>query len=237
MSFKDVEITARDGGRFRAYLAQPHEPRGPVVVVLQEIFGINANIRTQTDDFAAAGYIAIAPDLFWRQKPGLQLDPAREDDRAAATALLKGLDHDLAIEDAIAALDYARTLPGANGRVASVGYCLGGKLSYVLSTRYPMDVCVSYYGVGIQGALDLAPQVKGKLLLHIAGEDHLCPPEAQAQIVAAMCPHGERIRVETYPGAGHAFARRGGAAYNAAAAERANAATFALLASLEAPSP
>jgi carboxymethylenebutenolidase len=225
----DVELKSKDGGTFSAYLAVPDKPNGGAVVVLQEIFGINANIRRVADSLANDGYIAIAPDLFWRQEPDVQLDPSNEADRQRATVLLKGLDQPLAVEDALVAADHVRQLRGTTGKVGTVGYCLGGKLAYLMAMRPGINAAVSYYGVAIQAALDQIGNVQGKLLLHIAEQDHLCPAEAQADIAAAAAPHADRISIMTYPGVGHAFARQGGATFNAASAERADKATLALL--------
>ena len=226
---RDVELKSKDGGTFSAYLTVPDKPNGGAVVVLQEIFGLNANIRRVVDRLAKDGYIAIAPDLFWRQEPGVQLDPSSEADRLRATALLKGLDQPLAVEDALAAADHVRQLAGATGKVGAVGYCLGGKLAYLLAMRPGIDASVSYYGVAIQAALDQIGKVRCKLLLHIAEQDHLCPGEAQAAIAAAAAPHADLISVMNYPGVGHAFARQGGATFDALSAERADKATLALL--------
>lgn len=229
MTNSRVTLTSRDGGAFAAYLSLPDAPNGGSVVILQEIFGINQNIRSVCDTFAQAGFNAIAPDLFWRQEPGVELNPASEPDRERATALLKGLDQQLAVEDALVAADHIRGLQGANGKVAAVGYCLGGKLAYLMATRVGIDAAVSYYGVAIQASLDQAAKVRGPLLLHIAEQDHLCPPEAQQAIEDAMAPYPDRVTVMRYPNVGHAFARRASPVFNDAAAERADAATLALL--------
>lgn len=232
MKSRTLQIAAAGGGTFDAWLAVPDPlPRtAGVVVVLQEIFGVNANIRAIADDLAAAGHVAVAPDLFWRQEPGVVLDPSQPDDRERATALMKGLDVDSAVRDAASALGQAGAATGTAGPSSAVGYCLGGKIAFLLAARTPLDVAVSYYGVGIQGVLAEAPAITGRLLLHIAGEDHLCPPEAQAAIAAGVAGLGGRAAVLTYPGVGHAFARRGGAGFDAASAARADAATLAALA-------
>ncbi|MGC4028104.1 MAG: dienelactone hydrolase family protein [Steroidobacteraceae bacterium] len=223
-----VEISARDGGKFEAYLAVPAKPRGPVVVVLQEIFGINPNIRAVADSLAARGFIAIAPDLFWRQQRRVSLDPASAADREQATALMKGLDERLAVEDSLAAASHGRSISGENGKVGVVGYCMGGKLAYLLSMEPAVDAAVSYYGVGIQRALDIASRVRAPLLLHVAEEDHLCPPEAQAAIASALGAT-KLAAIMSYAGAGHAFARAGGAGFIATAAARADEASAEFL--------
>jgi carboxymethylenebutenolidase len=194
-------------------------------VVLQEIFGVNANIRAIADEWAAAGYLAIAPDLVARQEPGVQLNPASEADRERATKLLKGLDEGLAVEDAKAALDFASDAAGGSALCAAVGYCLGGKIAFLLAARYKVSAAVSYYGVGIQSALDEAPNIAGALLLHIAEEDHLCPPDAQARIVEAIRPLGGRARARIFAGVGHAFARKGGPNFDAPSASAADETT------------
>lgn len=230
MSSKTTTLTAHDGGHFSAYLAIPAAPNGGSVVVLQEIFGINANIRSIADDFAGAGYVAIAPDLFWRQEPGVELDPGNPENYEKAMGFLKGLDQPLAVRDALTAANYVRALPGSNDKVGAVGYCLGGKLAYHMAMQPGIAAAVSYYGVMIQMALDAAPQITAKLILNIAENDHLCPPEGQEAIRNAMAPLADRVTVASFPGVGHAFARRGGDHFNAVAAARADATTLALLA-------
>jgi carboxymethylenebutenolidase len=227
MAASMVSLRTDAGSLFGAYLAKPDRPNDAGVVILQEIFGVNANMRSVADAWASAGFTAIVPDLFWRQQPGVELDPAT--DRERATELMRGLDSDLAVQDALLAADYVRSLPAANGKVGAVGYCLGGKLAYLLSMQAGIDAAASYYGVALQGALDRIDAVRAPLLLHIAEEDSLCPPEAQAAIEQAAAQHRDRITVIRYPRVGHAFARRGGPTFDRAAAERADAATTQLL--------
>lgn len=225
----EVELEASNGGRFAAYIAGDSEA-APVggIVLLQEIFGINANIRLIAERFAQQGYLVAAPDLFWRQQSGLQLDPASQIDRDRAMALLKGLDSDAAIDDAAVAMRWLRRRLGPGGKVGAVGYCLGGKLSYLMAARTDVDAAVSYYGVAIQSVLDEVGRINVPTLLHIAGQDHLCPPEAQRTIAeaAARVPH---VDVRLYPQAGHGFARLGGSLYDESAARVADAVTSEFL--------
>jgi carboxymethylenebutenolidase len=222
-----VTLRTDAGSSFGAYLAGSNRPNGASVVVLQEIFGVNANMRSVAEGLATAGFTAIVPDLFWRQQPGVELNPAT--DRERATELMKGLDQDLAVMDALLAAHYVRTLNGGNGKVGAVGYCLGGKLAYLLSMEAGIDAAASYYGVAIQGALDRMGAVRCPLVLHIAEEDQLCPPEAQAAIEQAAAQHSDRVKVMRYAGVGHAFARRGSPVFDQQAAERADNATKELL--------
>lgn len=222
----DVTLQAVDGGKFGAYLASPASGTGPGIVLIQEIFGVNAQIRARADALAAEGFFVICPDLFWRQQPGIQLTDKSDAEWARAFELYKGFNEALGVEDLIAALSYLRKVPGCTGRVGSVGYCLGGKLAYLMATRSSADCNVGYYGVGIDGALNEIGAINHPLMLHIAEEDEYCPPAAQAQIKAALAPI-HHVDVYSYPFMSHAFAREGGAHWNAAAAKLANQRTLA----------
>jgi carboxymethylenebutenolidase len=230
MSGRDVTVRAADGGRFGAYLAEPPARPAPGIIVLQEIFGVNAYVRGVVDHLAAGGFLAIAPDLFWRQEPNVKLDGSIAADRDRAMALFKGLDERLAVEDGAAAVRFLRELaPACTGNIGVVGYCLGGKLAYLIAARCEIDAAVSYYGVSIQAALDEASRIRAPVLLHIAGADHLCPPQVQAQIIDSLAPYHDRIQIHVHPGAGHGFARTGGATYDPVAAGHADTLTAAFL--------
>ena len=229
MTSSRIAVDLPSGERMPAYLAIPEGGTAASgVVLLQEIFGINANMRGLADDYAARGVVAIVPDLFWRQEPGVELDPSNAADRDRATDLMKGLDQPQAVEDALAAARYLRTMEGGAAKIGAVGYCLGGKLAFLMATCPGVDAAVSYYGVAIQASLDKAKELQSPLLLHIAGEDHLCPPDAQARIKETFAPIAD-VTIMDYPGVGHAFARRGGQGYDAASAERSDNATAAFL--------
>ena len=220
-------IKAFDGGEFGGYLALPASGYGPGLVVLQEIFGVNDHMRSVTDWYAAHGFVAFCPDLFWRFSPGIELTD-RRDDWNKAIELYMSLDEAKAVEDAAAAMNFLRAHPACTGRVGAVGFCLGGKLAYLLSVRFKPDCGVGYYGVGIEKALDEAKSLTTPLMLHIAGKDQFCPPEAQAQIHAAL-DQNSLAKLYDYPGRDHAFARFGGEHYNAADAELANLRTLEFL--------
>ena len=221
-------IQSHDGSQFEAYLAVPASGRGPGIVLLQEIFGVNNVMRDIADGYAEKGFTVICPDLFWRQEPGIQLTDKTEAEWARAFELYKGLDEALAVEDAAAAMTYLRRHPACTGKVGATGYCLGGKLAYLIAARFAPDASAGYYGVGIENALSEAPNVKTPLVLHIAGDDKFCPPEAQAKIHAAL-DSIPLITIYDYPGQDHAFARVGGEHYNAEAAHLANQRTLAFL--------
>ncbi|RMD86684.1 MAG: dienelactone hydrolase family protein [Alphaproteobacteria bacterium] len=225
MADNRIEIAAKDGsGSFAAYLARPESGGGPGIVVIQEIFGVNRVMREITDSFARQGYVAVCPDLFWRQEPGVDITDQTEAEWEKAFALYKGFDVDLGIKDIAATLAALRRLPGVSGRTGAVGYCLGGLLAYLTACRTNVDAAVGYYGVGIDGYLEEASSIAGNLMLHIAEEDGFVDKEAQARIHAALDAH-PRVVIHDYPGVDHAFARPGGAHYDPAAAKLANART------------
>ncbi len=219
----DIKIPTADGS-FSAYLAKPPSGRGPGIVLIQEIFGVNKVMRAIADGHAAKGYFVLCPDLFWRQEPGVQLTDQTDAEWARARSLMQGFDQDKGIEDLIAALKAVRTTPGCTGKAGAVGYCLGGRLAYLMATRSDADCSVSYYGVGMENLLDEAKNIKRPLMLHIAEEDQFVPKEAQAKIKAKLADHPQ-VTIHSYAGNDHAFARVGGKHYDKHAANLANGRT------------
>jgi len=215
-----IRIKSFDGGEIDAYIALPAAGFGPGIVVLQEIFGVNQFMRDVCDWYAAHGFVAICPDLFWRQEAGVQLTDQTEADVGKAFQLYQGLDIAKAVEDSAAAVDSLRKHPACSGRVGAVGFCLGGNLAWLLSVRFKPDCAVGYYGVGIEKTLNEASGLTSPLILHIAGKDDHCTPEAQKQIHAAL-DSNPLVTIHEYPDSEHAFSRRG-RHYDADAAELAH---------------
>ena len=215
-----IKLNSFDGGEFDAYLSVPASGYGPGIVVLQEIFGVNDYMRSVAHWYAAHGFVALCPDLFWRIERGVQLTD-KGDDWSKAIEFYQKLDEAKAVEDAAAALEFLRRHPSCSGRAGAVGFCMGGNLAYLLSVRFKPDCAVGYYGVSIEKSLDEAKNLTSPLLLHIAEHDKFCPPEAQAQIHATL-DSNPLVTIYDYPGLGHAFGRTGGEHYDAAAAELAN---------------
>jgi carboxymethylenebutenolidase len=217
----EIQVAAKDGGKFMAYHAAPKSGSGPGLVLIQEIFGVNKVMRDLADHFSAKGYHVLCPDLFWRQEPGIQLTDKSEAEWGRAFGLLKGFDEAKGIDDLIATSEHLRKIPGVRGKVGSVGYCLGGRLAYLMATRGPTDANVGYYPIGIDNNLDEASKITKPLMLHIAEKDQFCPKEAQDKIVAALSTNPP-VTIYRYPGVDHAFAREGGAHYDDNAATLAN---------------
>jgi carboxymethylenebutenolidase len=217
-----IKVTATDGsGSFDALVVEPAGTPAGAVVVIQEIFGVNDAMRATAAEIAALGFIAVVPDLFWRLQPGVDLTDKSEAEWKQAFDFMNRFDQDTGIEDLKATVKVARTLPGANGRVATIGYCLGGRLAFMMATRSDADVNISYYGVGIDGLLGELPHVTKPLLVHIAANDQFVPPAAQAKVVEAV-QGNPLVHAYVYPNADHAFARVNGTHFQALAATIAN---------------
>lgn len=229
-----ISIAATDGkGHFNAYhaAASGAHATGPVgaVVLIQEIFGVSASLREIADEVAQLGYHVLAPDLFWRQKPGVDLSDKTKEEWDQAFALMNGFDQDLGIADLKATLDAARTLPGTNGKTATMGYCLGGRLALMMATRADADLNISYYGVGLDGLIPELANVSKPLVVHIADQDNFFPAEGRAKFVEATTGH-PLVHTHIYPKADHAFARAGGTHWDTRSAWIANGRSASALA-------
>ncbi len=223
MSGMEITIKADDGGEFMGYLATPESGSGPGVVVIQEIFGVNDVMRGITDGFAEAGYIALCPDIFWRQEPGIQLTDQSEEEWARAFELFNGFDLDKGVQDLDSTIETLRGLDGCSGKVGTVGFCLGGRLTYLTATRTKADAAVGYYGVMLTEHLD--ENINAPLILHVATEDEFVPKEQQAEVHAAL-DGNDMVTIHDYVGQDHAFARVGGKHYDQASADLARGRTF-----------
>jgi carboxymethylenebutenolidase len=195
--------------------------------VLQEIFGVNANLRGVCDWLAEEGYVAIAPDLFWRLEPGVDLVYS-EAGRDKGLALKSKLDLDLAMDDVEAAIAALRRMPETVGKVGALGYCLGGLLAYLAAARGSVDCAVAYYGVGIEQHLDVAPRLAVPLTLHFGAGDAHVPPAAVEAIRAALSGKPTAV-IHVYPECGHGFAGRDRPAYNPPNASIADSRSIAAL--------
>ncbi len=217
-----------EGGEMSAYVARPAVASAPAVVVLQEIFGVNAVMRDITDALAAEGFLTVCPDLFWRLEPGVDITDQTEAEWKKAFALMNAFDPGAGVKDIAATITHLRSEPGCTGKVGAVGFCLGGQLAWLTATRTDTDAAVSYYGVGIEGLLGESANLRNPVMLHIAEADGFVPPPAQAAIREGLA--GQALAtLHTYPGRDHAFARAGGEHYHAADAALAGARSLAFL--------
>ncbi|MBW4456422.1 MAG: dienelactone hydrolase family protein [Nostoc indistinguendum CM1-VF10] len=228
MTDQNVTIPAFSEGSFSAYLAAPSTQPLAGIVLIQEVLGVNNNMRQTADDFAKAGYLVLVPDLYWRLEPDVQLDPEDEKQWAKAFELLRAFDVDSGVEDLKASLSFLRQYPSSTGKVGSVGFCLGGKLAYFMATRTDADANVSYYGVDIDKNLAEATKIQKPLILHMSENDEFVSPSAQATIQQGL-KDNPLITIYRYEGVSHGFSRVGSSAYRKQAAELARDRTLAFL--------
>lgn len=222
-------IQSEDGGTFNAYIAMPETLPAPCVVVIQEIFGVNYGMRAKCDWLASQGYIAVCPDLFWRIEPGIELTDKTEDEWKRAFELFNMFDVDKGIDDLITTVNTMSEHENTTDKVGCMGYCLGGKLAYLLGCRSDIDASVGYYGVGLDELLDEANNLEGRILLHMAEEDEYVNKDSQAKIKAGLTDNSN-IEIYSYAGVNHAFSRHDGQNYHAESAALADGRTLEFLA-------
>jgi carboxymethylenebutenolidase len=222
-----ITIEGRDGA-FGAYISRPKTLPAPAVVVLQELFGVNADIRKTCDELAEQGFIAVAPDLFWRQEPGVDLSVTSEADWQHGLRLYQAYDRDAGARDVKDTANAVAKLPGCTGKVAVLGYCLGALMTFLTAVRYGVDAAVAYHGGDTEKYVAEIDGLDAPMLMHLAEEDEFISKPAQAEIKAALASK-RNATVYSYPGQNHAFSRHGGAHYNAEAAALAHERTNGFL--------
>ena len=207
-------------GSFDCYRAHPAGDASAAIVVIQEIFGVNAGIRQKCDKLAEAGYLALAPDLFWRVQPGIELDPDVEAEFKTALDHMSNFDQNEGVRDIEATIRYARDKLGC-AKVGAVGYCLGGRLAFMTAARTDADASVGYYAVGIDSLLREKHAIAHPLMLHIPTADHFVPPEVQKAMHEGLDDH-PKVRLHDYEGLDHGFATEFGKRRNEEAAQLAD---------------
>lgn len=195
-----MRIATADG-ELDARVALPARGGGPGLVLLHEIFGVDAYVRDAARRLAGLGYVVLAPDLYWRTQPGLEVGP---DDLRQAFDAAQRLDQDRAVDDALATLAALRALAQTDGRAGVLGFCLGGTLAWRVAAQGDPDVCVSYYGSGVPDLLDEAAAIDCPTLLHFGGADPYIPRE-RVDAVAALAAARAGFECHVQEGAGHAF--------------------------------
>ncbi len=223
---QEIEITAADGGRFAGYLATPATTPAPGLIVLPEVYNSNEHIRWVADGYAADGFLALSPDVYWRQEPAAYM-PYTPEGQAKARALRAQLDADQFTKDLGDAVETLRGRPDCNGKVGVMGFCLGGRFVYLAGTRLKIEAAVSYYGVQIDDNLDEAGNLGCPILMHFAENDPHVPPETVAAIREAM-GDWDNVDIHIYPGTEHGFNRAGYPPHDEAAAAVARERTLAL---------
>ncbi|OYO32034.1 dienelactone hydrolase family protein [Janthinobacterium sp. PC23-8] len=198
-----IDITGADGATFPAYLAVPHLGKGPGIVLLQEIFGVNEHIRTVAEQYALDGYVVLVPDLFWREGAHIELGYEGADWQRAVE-LMQATDNEHVLADITASVAALRARAEVDGKIASIGYCFGGRLSYQAAAAGLVDGAIAYYGGGIQNKLDLAEEIKVPLLMHFGANDSHIPADA-VKSIAERFDGREEVEIHVYPQAEHGF--------------------------------
>src|SRR5580700_1339187 len=224
----NMTIEGRDGS-FGAYIARTKRSPASAVVVLQELFGVNADIREHCDALAEQGFLAVAPDLYWRREPGVDLNVTSQADWDHGLRLYQAYDRDAGVKDVKDTIDAVRSLAECNGKVGLLGYCLGALMVFMTTVRNDgIDAAVWYHGADTDKYLGEVDGLHAPILMHLAEEDEFISKAAQAEIEAALAKKANAA-VYSYPGQCHAFSRHNGAHYNAAAAHLANGRTSEFL--------
>jgi carboxymethylenebutenolidase len=222
-----LTLSASDGGTVPAYVRRPGPGRAPGIVVLHENMGLNAHIRQVCDRLAGEGFAVVAPDLFWRIEPGIELGYG-EQDMDRAFEIYQEIDFDRTVADIVDCVAQVRAQPWCTQRVGIVGFCLGGRMAYQAAASGTVDCAVGYYGVGIDRLLPLAETIHCPLMLHFGTEDKLAPPKVVAKIAAKLAEK-PNVRIHSYEGADHGFNCDARAAYDEEASRLAWTRSLALL--------
>ena len=215
-----------EGGSLGAFIERPASGSGPAVVVLHEVFGVNDDMRASCRELAEQGFIALAPDLFWRQEKGVDLSHWTEEEWKKGLTLYQAYDRGQGAIDIAAIMEFARSLPGTTGKVGLMGYCLGGLMTYLVSARHGTDAGVAYYPGSAEDYASEAKNISTPLMIHLGEEDEFISKAAQQTIKSAVAPNTS-VTVFSYPGCSHAFARHTGTHFDADAAALANGRTYA----------
>jgi carboxymethylenebutenolidase len=200
---RSIDIQASDGKSFKGYLSLPPTGSGPGIVLIQEIFGVNAHIRAVADQYAMDGYVVLAPDVFWRQEPGLDIGYSPED-MQKGMGLLQNMDFAKTVQDLASTVKALRALPECSGKVASIGYCMGGTLSYLCAANAGVDAAVCYYPGGVDKQLGQADKIKCPIMFHFAEKDRLISMDAVAAVKSAFAGRNDAT-VHVHPDVDHGF--------------------------------
>jgi carboxymethylenebutenolidase len=223
-----IRLPSSDGGSFDAFLALPPAGSGPGLVLFQEIFGVNEHIRAVAEQYALDGFVVLAPDIFWRQQPRVELGYDGED-RNRAMSMMKALQPQQLMADVRDSVAALRARPEVAGRkLGAIGYCLGGRLAYGAAATTDIDAAVAYYGGGIHNQLDQAAAITVPMQFHYAEQDDNIPLTAVDSVRQAFA--GKAAEVFVYPGAHHGFNCWARGSYDPASAALAHGRSLAFLA-------
>jgi carboxymethylenebutenolidase len=217
---ENIKIELRDGV-MGAHVAYPERTPAGAIIAIMEIWGVNDTMRGHAQEFAQAGFICLVPDLFWRQEPGVELSDKNPGNVQKAFDLYYEFDYDLGVQDMEDTAAFLKSHPLSNRKVGSVGYCLGGKLNYLMCCRNTkMECAVAYYGTYIEHHIKEAKNLGKPFMLHMAMKDRWVQAEVNEMLERRLSPN-PLVTIHKYAEADHAFARHGSKVYRKADAERA----------------
>jgi carboxymethylenebutenolidase len=211
-------------GTFKAYMAVPTKLPAPAIVVVQEIFGVNKDLRATCDELASQGYLAVSPDLVWSRESDLDMNALDEADWKKGFELYTAFNLNTGVDDIAATMTKAASLPGCTGKVGLMGYCLGGLMTYLTTARKGTVASVAYYPGSTEKHLEEAGKIKSPLIIHLGEEDEYISKDAQRAIKEAL-KDNPKVTVYSYSGQSHAFARHNGTHYDKPSADLANGRT------------
>jgi carboxymethylenebutenolidase len=219
MRTRDLRVRLRDG-EMGAHVAFPERTPAGAIIAIMEIWGVNDTMRRHAQEFAEAGFVCLVPDLFWRQEPGVELYDKNPEDVRKAFDLYYDFDYDLGVRDMEDTAAFLEGMKECSGKVGVVGYCLGGKLCYLMCCRTDIDCAVAYYGTYIEHRIREAKNLHRPFMLHMAMKDRWVQAEVNELLERRLAPN-PLVTIHKYPGADHAFARHGGKTYSKPEADRA----------------
>jgi carboxymethylenebutenolidase len=214
---RDITIPSDDGGAIPAYISMPATLPAPAVVIVAAVFGVDAGTREWADRYAAHGFIAIAPDFFWRTIPG-PLNEHIPAERALATERNQKFDRDAGQRDIAAARDYVRALPECNGKWSAAGYCFGGRYTLLAGAYLGADAVVGFHPSKMGLELEAAAKVTCPVSYHFGGADESVPMDVVEAVRTAL-KDNPRVESFVYPGVAHGYTMKTRAAYDPAVAE------------------
>jgi carboxymethylenebutenolidase len=197
-------ITAPDGGRFAGHLALPSGGHGPGLLLIQEVFGVNAYVRDVAERLAHLGYVVLAPDVFWRSQPGFELDSSDQATIGPAVEMAGTWDPEVGLDDLSAAVRHLQELPEVTGAVGVIGFCFGGTQAFRLAATGDLTCAVSYYGSGVAELFESGVTPQCPIMFHFGDNDPYLPNE-QVAVVKTATADDHRAVVHVHHGAGHAF--------------------------------
>ena len=214
MAGTDIKIKSSEGGEFDCYLATPESSSGPAVIVVAAVNGVSQDIRDLTDDLAAKGYVAAAPDMFWRTDPGYIERTEEGQKRIRARSQPRAEVIETGVRDIADMRDFLKARTECNGKVAAIGFCYGGPYAILGPTRLGLDAGGSYHGTNFGDYADEMRKTTTPVLVHWGDEDHAAPPEV-LDLYRGIDAEMDNLELHIFPGIKHGYMMASAEPYDA----------------------